>query len=67
LPFLDLIQERTIGLVAVSLRDRDDQTQVGCDHLLFGIQRAALDLLRESDLVLGGEESHLADLPEKQL
>src|SRR5205085_10604744 len=38
-----------VPLVAAGLRD--DQTQVGGDHLLLGLEVAALDPLRELDLL----------------
>jgi hypothetical protein len=63
---LNEIKERQ-ALVTVSLGDRDDQAKVRFDHLLFGSQRATFDLLREGDLLLGGQQGHVADLPEKQL
>jgi hypothetical protein len=48
---LDQVEKRQ-PLVAVALRDRDDQPQVGPDHLLFRVQLPALDPLGEIDLVL---------------
>ena len=55
------------ALVAVVLRDRDDQPQVGLDHLLLGVEVAALDPLGEVDLLLGRQQAHLADVLEEQL
>ena len=49
---LDQVEERQ-PLVAVVLGDRDDQPQVRLDHLLLGVERAALDPLGEIDLLLG--------------
>src|SRR3954447_15009376 len=63
---LDEVQERE-ALVAVVLGDRDDQAQVGLDHLLLRVQVAALDLAREVDLLLGREQPDLADVLEEQL
>src|SRR4051794_31159869 len=63
---LDEVQERQ-PLVAVVLRDRDDQAQVGLDHLLLRVQVAALDAPREVDLLLGREQPDLADVLEEQL
>src|SRR3954451_17695855 len=41
---LDEVQERE-SLVAIVLRDRDDQSQVRLHHLLLGVEVAALDAL----------------------
>ena len=63
---LDQVEERQ-ALVAVVLRDRDDEAQVRLDHLLLRVEVAALDALREVDLLLGGEQPHLADVLQEQL
>ncbi len=63
---LDQVEERQT-LVAVPLRDRDDEAQVGLDHRLLGGVIAELDPLRELDLLRGGEERHLADVLEEEL
>ncbi len=63
---LDQVQERQ-ALVAVVLRDRDDEPQVGLDHLLLRVEVAALDPAREVDLLLGGEQADLADVLQEQL
>ena len=63
---LDQVQERQ-ALVAVVLGDRDDQAQVGLDHLLLGVEVAALDPLGQVDLLLRGQQPHLADVLEEQL
>src|SRR3954449_5474291 len=63
---LDEVEERQ-ALVAVVLRDRDDQAQVGLDHLLLGVEVAALDAAREVDLLLRREQADLADVLEEQL
>ena len=63
---LDQVQERQ-ALVAVVLGDRDDEPQVGLDHLLLGVEVAALDALGEVDLLLGGEQADLADVLQEQL
>ena len=63
---LDQVQKRQ-PLIAVVLRDRDDQPQVGLDHPLLGVQLAALDPLGEIDLLLGGQQSRSPDVLEKQL
>src|SRR4051794_34435612 len=55
------------ALVAVVLGDRDDQTEVGLDHLLLRVEVTALDALRELDLLGGGEQADLADVLEEQL
>ena len=47
---LDQVEERQ-PLVPVVLRDRDDQAEVGLDHVLLRAHVAALDLLRELDLL----------------
>src|SRR3989337_1209562 len=63
---LDQVEERQ-PLIAVVLRDRDDQPQVGLDHLLLRVEVAALDPAREVDLLLGGEQADLADVLQEQL
>src|SRR4051794_23195450 len=63
---LDEVEEGQ-ALVAVVLRDRDDEAQVGLDHLLLGVEVAALDALGEVDLLLRGEQTDLADVLEEQL
>jgi hypothetical protein len=40
----------------VPLRDRDDEAKVGVDHLLLRREVAALDALRERNLVRGREQ-----------
>jgi hypothetical protein len=51
---LDQVQERDAE-AAVALGDRDDQAQVGLDHPPLGGGIAALDRLRERDLLGGGQ------------
>src|SRR3954452_16472221 len=65
-PLLDEVEEGQ-PLVAVVLGDRDDQAQVGLDHLLLGVEVAALDALGEVALLLRGEQPDLADVLEEQL
>ena len=65
-PLLDQVEERQ-PLVAVALRDRDDETQVRLDHRLLRGVVAALDPLRQLDLLRGGEQRHLADVLEEEL
>ena len=47
---LDQVEERNV-VPLVALRDRHDEAKVGVDHPLLGSQVAALDALREGDLV----------------
>ena len=63
---LDQVEEGQ-ALVAVVLGDRDDQAQVRLDHLLLGVEVAALDPLGEVDLLLRGQQADLADVLEEQL
>ena len=63
---LDQVEERE-ALVAVALRDRDDEAEVRLDHRLLRRVVAALDPLGELDLLGGGEERHLADVLEEEL
>ena len=65
-PLLDQIEERQ-PLVPVALRDRDDEAEVRLDHLLLRAVVAALDALRELDLLRGGQQVDLADVLEEQL
>src|SRR4051794_11174282 len=59
--FLDQI-EKGEPAAEVALGDRDDEAEVGLDHLPLRAHVAALDPLRERHLLVGGEERHLADL-----
>ena len=52
-------------MAAVALRDRHDEPQVRVDHPLLRGQVAALDALRQRDLVGGGEQLVPADLREE--
>jgi hypothetical protein len=63
---LDQVEERQ-PLVAVVLGDRHDQAQVGLDHVLLGLCVAALDALRELDLLGRGQERHPADVAQEDL
>src|SRR5581483_2270930 len=65
-PLLDQIEERET-LVAVALRDRDDEAQVRLHHLLLRAVVAALDALRELDFLRGGQQIDLADVLEEEL
>jgi hypothetical protein len=65
-PLLDEVEEGQ-ALVSVVLCDRDDQAKVRLDHLLLGAVVAALDPLRELDLLRSGQERHLADVLEEEL
>ena len=58
---LDQVEEREPA-AEVALRDRDDEAEVRLDHLRLRGHVAALDPLGEVDLLVGGEERHLADL-----
>ena len=64
--FLDQVEERQ-ALVAVVLRDRDDEPQVRLDHPLLGPLVAALDLLRELDLLRRGQQRMAAGLAQEEL
>ena len=65
-PFLDQIEERQ-PLVAVPLRDRDDEAEVRLHHLLLRAVVSALDPLRQLDLLSGGEQVDLADVLQEEL
>ena len=65
-PLLDQVEERE-PLVAVPLRDRDDEAQVRLDHLLLRAVVAALDPLRQLDLLRGRQQVDLADVLEEEL
>jgi len=59
--------EKRQPLVAVVLRDRDHQPQVGLDHPLLGLERAPLDPLGQINLVLSRQQPHLPDPLQEQL
>src|SRR5262245_1040301 len=61
--FLDEIEERQPA-PEIALRDRDDEPEVRLDHVLLRRDVAALDELRERDLLVRGEERDLPDLAE---
>src|SRR6185503_8684201 len=63
---LDQVEERE-ALVPIALRDRHDEAQVRLHHRLLHRVLAALDPLRELDLLGGGEQWDLADVLEEQL
>ncbi len=65
-PLLDQVEERQT-LVAVALRDRHDEPEVRLHHRLLGGVLAALDALRELDLLCGGQQRDLADVLEEEL
>ena len=58
---LDQVEEQHAA-ADVALRDRHDEAEVRLDQRLLGRRVAALDALRERDLLLGGQQRHLADL-----
>jgi hypothetical protein len=64
--FLDEVEEGET-LVAIVLRDRDDEPQVALDHAALGLHVAALDALGELDLVRGGQERVPPDLAQEEL
>ena len=63
---LDQVQERDAE-PAVALRDRDDEPQVRLDHPALGRRVAALDRLRERDLLGRGQQLVAADVGEEEL
>ena len=63
---LDEIEERHAE-PAIALRDRDDEPEVRLDHHALGDGVAALDALRERDLLGSGEQLVAADVGEEQL
>ena len=63
---LDEVEERQ-ALVAVVLRDRDDETEIRLDHALLRLHVAALDALGELHLLRGGQELMPAGLAEEEL
>ena len=63
---LDQVEQRE-AVPLVALRDRDDEPQVRVDHPVLRRLVAALDLLRELDLLRSGEERVAAGLVEEEL
>src|SRR5437763_1447518 len=64
--FLDQVEEGET-LVAVVLRDRDDEAEVGLDHPLLRERVASLDELGQLDLLGGREQLVAPGLAEEQL
>src|SRR2546421_27231 len=64
--FLDQVEERK-PLVAVVLRDRDDEAQVRLDHRLLRVHVAALDALGELDLLRGVQQRMASSLAQEEL
>src|SRR6266567_6321113 len=58
--------EEAEAAAEIRLRDRDDEAKVRLDHLRLRGHVAALDPLRQIDLLVGGQQRHLADLSEVQ-
>ena len=54
-------------MALVALRDRDDQAQVRVDHLVLRLEVAALDPLRELDLLLLRQQRVAPDLLHEEL
>ena len=63
---LDQVEERHAE-AAVALGDRDDEPQVRLDHAPLRGRVAALDRLRERDLLGGGQQLVAADVGEEEL
>ena len=63
---LDQIEERHAE-TAIALGDRHDEAQVRLDHAALRALVAALDRLREDDLLVGGEQLVAADVGEEEL
>jgi hypothetical protein len=63
---LDEVEQRELGAL-VLLRDGDDEPQVRVDHALLGHEVAALDPLREVDLLRRRQQPVAADLVEEEL
>jgi hypothetical protein len=64
--FLNEIEERQT-LIAVVLRDRDDESEIRRHHALLGAVIAALDPFCELDFLSCRQERHLADVFEEKL
>src|SRR5207302_7628579 len=65
-PLLDQVEERH-ALVSVVLGDGDDEPQVRLDHPLLRLDVAALEALRELDLLRRGQERMAAGLAQEEL
>ena len=63
---LDEVEQRQLGAL-VLLGDRDDEPQVRVDHAVLGGQVAALDPLRQLDLLVRRQQPVAADLVQEQL
>jgi hypothetical protein len=63
---LDQVEERHAE-AAVALRNRDDKAQVGLDHPPLRRQVAALDRLREHDLLVRRQQLVATDVGQEQL
>jgi hypothetical protein len=63
---LDQVEEGNAE-AAIALGDRDDEAQVGVDHLLLGDSMAALDPLGEGHLLGRAQQPVAGDLGEEEL
>jgi hypothetical protein len=63
---LDQVEKRNAE-AAIALGDRNDETKVRLDHAPLRPSVAALDLLREDDLVGSGQQLVAADVGEEEL
>src|SRR5207248_1154463 len=63
---LDQVQERHV-MALVLPRDRDDEAEVRIDHALLGRAVAALDALRQLDLLGRGQQLVPSDLVQEEL
>ena len=62
-PFLDQVLKGQ-SLAYITSSDIDDQPKIGADHPIAGLIIALGDSMSQSLLLVGGQESHLVDLPE---
>jgi hypothetical protein len=63
---LDQVRERQ-AVALVLLRDRDDEPEVRVDHPVLGLDVAALDTLRQLDLLRGGQQRIARHLVQEHL
>jgi hypothetical protein len=63
--FLNQVEEGEAA-TEIALGDRDNEAQIGLDHVHLGPHVAALDPLGQGDLLVGAEKRNASDLAQEE-